>query len=1152
MNKAKHGKHRAADLAELQSLDVLFASHRFGEARLACERLLTKYPDNPALLHKLGTALIRLKEFDDAKATLKKAVALAPQDARIRNDLGIAHEKDDDLAAAETCYREALARAPNLAEAHSNLADLLIKLVRPDEAIAHAREAVRLTPSNPLCWQALGDALQMHGETQEAIGCFEKAVLLPPPNGKSYAELARAYLAQDRKDEAIAVLQKARLLFGDDPRILNDLGLALGSLKRFKEAQELFETAYRRLNEPTTLFNVLVNLRFMQKDAEMFALADEVLKHPQPNVALTPIFGQAAATCEWQLQERLLPHFLEWCALDNDMLTTAGQNLLWILPTPSVAPAAIRDIAEKVADTHRRQIRHYRLGISHARAHAARSKLRVGYLSSDFRQHAVNYFISGLLSHYDKQHFEVFCYSNLAERDEDDITAQYKKAVDGFVRVTEMDDTALARRIADDGIHILIDLSGYTAGMRMNVMYHRPAPVQATYVGYPFTTGIREIDYALADPCLNTPENAANFVEDILEIPASYYSCSGFPVVPDAGVAPPVTRNGYVTFGSLNNCYKLNRPTVAAWSRILARVPAARMILNNPRYSSPRTQENVLKEFEQHGIPRQRITIITGGHPQGSHLHWYEDIDIALDAFPQTGGTTSFEATWMGVPLITLAGEVLYQRLSYSILKNCGTEVEDLIAFDVDAYVDRAVALANDPARIAELHATLPANLRQSILGDPARHTRFFEEALIEGWNRKLPERPMFAAADFVYSTLDTPAAPLVATVQDPGNLYRYVVEEQGRWFAPEYALLGRLAAASDGLAVEVGGEPGFFSLELAHTGMRALCLSTSTVAGRLVRAAAGKSGIADRVEVRFQSARTNLLDRAELENVALLRIGVEANDGEAGPVANNPRFWAKNAPLVLLSVHCDGHIDLSTAGRLVGMGYAPYRQLPGLGCFVPCRLEETPDPYMLYLLLCPPERKATLLAAGLLVDAPQAIPAEGIAGLSSLSQKTDDPWRQMDEWVLHCARRGLDPALDVAARWGYLELGLQSQTTLMAAAPSTTRRMTLIRLLSALGRRDEAVSHLNQCIADMEQGAAQVTMPFLGPSPTWDEIPASDRLAEWLFAALVETRCRLAAHSTYFLADKDTAILSALSSIGFETSFSKGSQRARSARGDR
>jgi predicted O-linked N-acetylglucosamine transferase (SPINDLY family) len=900
--------------------------------------------------------------------------------------------------------------------------------------------------------------------------------------------------------------------------------------------------------EPAILYNVLSNIGLMRRIEDIFKLTDEVLKHPQPNVALSPLFGKTSEVCQWQLQEKLLPHFLEWCAIDDRKMTAAGHSLLMMLPIPSVTYKQIRSISERVTATYRHYVmRHYRLGIDHARAMRPQPKLRIGYLSGDFRMHPVNYFVAGQFSNYDKQFVEVYCYSNLDASMEDDITEQYRRAVDSFVPVAGMDDVALAQRIAADGIHLLIDLSGYTGETRLGVMFHKSAPLQLTYLGYPFTTGLKEVDYVLSDPWLNGPNNASGFVEEILEIPHSFISFSDFPVARE-DLTPPCRRNGYVTFGSLNNSYKLNRETVAAWSRILQQVPTSRLILNHPNYLLAITQENIFREFERHGIGRDRVSIITERHPKGRHLYWYLDIDIALDAFPQTGGTTTTEALWMGVPVVTLVGDVHYERLSYSVLKNCGTDIEDLIAFDLDAYIARAVRLAHDPERIAELHRVLPANIRHSLLCDPARQVRFYEEALIEGWNRKFPDQQKFTPETFAYARLNTPATPLVATVSDPDNLYRYVIEEQGRWFAPEYGLLKRMATHLDGQAVEIGAEPGFFGLELAHSGMRTLSLCASTVAGRQIRAAAEKGDMTERIEVRLESARSNLLDRAALENVALLRLGVEANDGNAGPVARNPAFWKSNAPVVLLSVHCDNQTDLSTAEKLAAMGYRLYRLLPGLGCFASYKVSEALDPYTLYLLACPPEREPPLVAAGILVSEPKPVAAEEVAALSNANQASD-PWQQMDEWIVHCATQAREPGQDAAVRLGYLQLALRAQQTLMESAPSTTRRISLARLLSDFGHRAEAISLLNQSVTEIEQGSAQVTTPFLPPSATWDAIPAGDRLAEWLFAGLIETRCRLAAHTSYFLSANELEPLELLSSIGFETDFSISAQRARLAR---
>lgn len=1133
--------------AALHAIEQSIAECRIDEARSGCERLLAQQPRNTELLHRLGIILITLKDSGRATQVLEQAARHAPKDARLHNDLGIAFEKNGEFGPAEEAYRKALRLAPNLPEAHSNLADLLLKMERPGEAIPHAQKGIELKPTDSLAWQALGDALLMHGKTDEAIATYEKAIQLPNPQLKAFTALARTYVPRGRRDEAIKVLREGRTRFSDDPKILNDLGLALGSMKRYEEAQELFETAYRHLQEPATLYNVLTNLGFMKKSAEMFALENEVLKQPQPNVALSPLFGEASASCNWGLQERLLPHFMQWCAMDDRKLTAAGQNMLLLMPIPSVTPAMIKNLAERIAATHRRQTKHYEFMPDHAPAMSSQSKLRIGYLSGDFKLHVVNYFASGQFSHYDKQYLEVYCYSNLDTSEEDEITDQYRAAVDRFINVTGLDEKELVQQINNDGIHVLIDLAGYTGASRLNVMCHRPAPVQMTYLGYPFTTGLKEVDYVLSDPWLNGPENAAAFVEQNLEISPSFISSGKLPASRE-NLEPPFLRNDYITFGSFNNCYKLNRPTIAVWSRILTQVVDSRLVLNNPRYKSPLTQENIFKEFEQNGIPRERIAIVTDRHPKGIHLYWYQDIDISLDAFPQTGGTTTFESLWMGVPVVTLVGSVHYERLSYSIMKNCGTDIDDLIAFNTEEYVNRAVALARNRQRIANLHAMLSRNMRESILFDPARQVRHYEDSLIEGWNRKFPDQPKFTPETFVYTRLNTPAVPLVATVSDPDNLYRYVIHEQGRWFAPEYGMLEKLAQHLQGLAVEIGGEPGFFSLELARTGMQALSLSTSTVAGRLIRAAAEKDGIGERIEVRLESARTSLLDRAKLENVGLLRIGVEANDGNAGPIVKNPLFWKSNAPLVLLSVHSGNGADLSTAVKLSAMGYRLYRLLPGLGCFAPYSLEEALDPYTLYLLACPPEREPPLITAGILVPEPEPIPPEEVAALSNAGQ-TADPWQQMDEWVVHCTRKVHDSNKESGVRLGYLQLALKAQQTLVDSAPSTTRRISLARLLSDIGRRAEAISLLNQSVVEIEQGSAQVTLPFLAPSGTWDDIPPGDRLAEWLFAGLIETRCRLAAHSTYFLSANELEPLDLLPSVGFETDFSRNVQRARLAR---
>lgn len=1135
----KHNTRRGWTSERQNTISGLLAKKDFLSAAKLCRGWLAETPDNPELLHQLGVISEQLGLHREACDLLQRARRLSSPSADLCNNLAIALESTGDLQAAETAYYEALRINPHHPESHGNLATLLLKVDRPAEALTHAEQALKLQPNNPLHWVAAGDAFQVVGRFEEAAEVLRHALTLSRVPRRAYTSLARIYFLLRRDEDALFVLQKAIDSIGEDPLLLNDLAMALGSLKRYEEAQPLFERAYEQLQDPVALFNIVQNLSRMKCWEDLFALEAEVLRHPQPNTAIPSLFGAAASTCNWDLIDRLLPHVLEWFeAEESNKITVAIQNVLYLMPQSSVAPMDIRRTLERVAQKKRKIYSHSQPAFDYAPAFETQKKLRIGYLSGDFRVHAVNTFFSGLLSFYDKAYFEVYCYSNLSAESEDDITAQYKRAVDAFINVSEMNDIELAQRIHSDGIHILIDLSGYTAASRLSVMFYRPAPVQACYLGYPFTTGMEEVDYYLADRWLNGPENARHFTERILEIEASFITTGEHTIYPRSFV-PPVQRNGYITFGSLTNCYKLNREVIATWSRVVLSVPNARIILNHPNYSLELTRSFVLNEFEKHGVSQDRVTLVWDRHPEGSHLYWYEDIDIALDTFPLTGGTTTFESLWMGVPMITHVGDVYYERLSCSILMNCGVAMDDLIANDEDEFVAKAMRLAGDPEKVANLRQVLCEELPRSILCDASRHVRFFEQALIEGWNGKFPERPLYTPANYEYLPLSTPAAPWVATVNVPGNLHRYVVQEQGRWFAPEYSMLSILAPHVKGIAVEIGSEPGYFSLELAQSGVPAISLSTSTVSAKLTEAAAMKAQIADSVHVVLESPLTGLLDRLERADVGILRIGVEANDGRAGVVEQNPYFWTHNRPLVLLGIHSKDQPDLSVAGQLSKQGYIHYRFVPGVMAFQRHSFETALDPYVLYLLACPEEHVDRLKAAGLVIDQLTTLPEQQMLALMSAGQSAD-PQSQLDEWVVGAAMRAYDALLGLADRLTSLMSAIEVQESLLQSAPSITRRLTLARLLSDAGRRAEAVAQLSLALSEIEQGSSTVTMPFLAPSATWDTVASGDHLAEWLFSSILETRCRLAAHSTYFLSPQDVSQLELLNQVGMTTEFSR------------
>jgi len=346
-------------------------------------------------------------------------------------------------------------------------------------------------------------------------------------------------------------------------------------------------------------------------------------------------------------------------------------------------------------------------------------------MSSDLRDHPVAYFALPIFQHYDRSRFEIVCYTcHPAPPDPVQIYVQQQVAAMRFM--LEASDAEIAQRIADDDLDILFELGGSTRYNRLEVMAYRAAPVQASWLGYPHSAGLETIDYILVDPYLK-PEDPALLIEKPLEMPESWVSLGpiGFRNEP-IEVALPEERQGALTFGTMNSPYKYTPQLFALWASVMRRVENSRFLFVRSEAAAPCFRENVSREFETHGIARDRIEC--AAPMRGRHLQHYNRIDIALDTAPQTGGTTTCETLWMGVPVATLVGEAFFERLSYSNLSNAG--LGDLCAFSPEQYVEIAVALAADRPRRRELRRTLRSGLRQTPLGDSVRWVRHFEATI--------------------------------------------------------------------------------------------------------------------------------------------------------------------------------------------------------------------------------------------------------------------------------------------------------------------------------------------------------------------------------------------------------------------------------------
>ncbi|HEY0834275.1 MAG TPA: hypothetical protein VGE72_10250, partial [Azospirillum sp.] len=366
----------------------------------------------------------------------------------------------------------------------------------------------------------------------------------------------------------------------------------------------------------------------------------------------------------------------------------------------------------------------------HANPPDPERRLRVGYVSADLGYHPVGYFLAPVLPAHDRRAVEVFCYS--AKR-EDGLTRRLRAAADHWRPIHGLDEAAVAAMIAADGIDILVDLAGHTGGNRLTVFARKPAPVQATWAGYVGTTGLSAMDALIADARHMPPGTEPTAVERVVRLPDGYVCVLPREGAPDVGPLPALA-NGHVTFGCFNNRVKLSAPTLALWARLLNRLPTARLLLKTHQFDDPRVCAHLLAEFAGLGGDAARVDL--SGRAEHADLPgWYNRVDVALDPFPYSGGLTTLEALWMGVPVVTLGGgDRFCSRHSAGHLTVAG--LERCIAPDADAYVDRAAGLAGDLPGLAALRSGLRARMAASPLCDGERFARNLETVYREMWRR--------------------------------------------------------------------------------------------------------------------------------------------------------------------------------------------------------------------------------------------------------------------------------------------------------------------------------------------------------------------------------------------------------------------------------
>ena len=704
-DRAKRGGATAKTDTRPGSLFTLALQHHqkgeLAEAEQLYQEVLALAPDHDGALHYLGVIACQVGRFDLAEGLIGQAVRLRPDCAEAHNNLGTAlwHQGKLSLAAAE--FEHALALKPGYAEAHNNLGNVLKDCGSPAKAVTHYHQALALKPGYAEAHNNLGSVLQSLGRLTEAVTHYQQALSQKVIYPEAHNNFGNALARLGRLPEAMAHYEHSLRQRPGYAEAHNNLGAAMIHQGRLAEAASCFATALSlKPNFPGALNNLGTALQSQGR-------AEEALGHFERAVALKPDYEEAHRN------------------LVYGRLYHPETGLADILSAARAWSAAHADRLQAAWPRHP------------ADPNAAHRRPKLGFVSGDFRDHVMGRLSIALLEALGRAGHAFVCYTN--HPIEDALSRRFKAAAAGWCPIHGLSDDAAAAQIRADAIDILFDLSGYTADNRLLLFAAKPAPVQVTWLGYPATTGMKAMDYLLADPVLVPAAADHHYQEKIIRLPAGYHLYQPQQGTPEVA-PPPHERNGFITFGSFNGVHKLSGPTIECWGRILRHVPASRLVLKAPGFTCPATCLRYQTMLEGWGIDRDRLTLIGRTSPT-EHSAAMSTVDIALDSFPYTGGATTVDTLWMGTPVITLAGETMAARLSASYLT--AINHAELIAWEVDQYVELAVALAHDPARISRLRESLRPSMKASPLCTEAVFVHHFEQACQRIWQRHCLSEPL-------------------------------------------------------------------------------------------------------------------------------------------------------------------------------------------------------------------------------------------------------------------------------------------------------------------------------------------------------------------------------------------------------------------------
>jgi protein O-GlcNAc transferase len=702
-------------------LTQLYLANRHAEGADWGERALARHPRELELLNIQGVLLRKLKRFPEALAALDQAAKLNPNNAAVQSNRGNVLLDLDDGVRAEAVFTKLVRADPRNAEYLRQLGRALYKQDKRAAAMSRARQAVALRKTMVDAWLDMAGMLNDEHKRTEAEEVLDKALAANPDNTKILEARAVILRRAQQMRRADAYLVGLLPKFPEAGWLHYQIGITCADIDRERANLHLRKAVAQdpdNLEWLMALIESLERTRTGDEGAnieESYQLAKRALALDPTQSAHVKILNEVLIrVCAFDE----LPRLGDFATVGR-LFASTGRHTALLKQLAQVKTLEDRyELLEQhqiwgrliEADAARRPIKR-------PPARPADGKIRLGFMSSDLRSHPVGYFALPLFEHVDPR-FEIYCYSFYQGASADRMQEFFASKSTAYRWEPEMGSQDAAQMIADDQLDILLELGGTTHMNKLDVMAYRPAPKQGSWLGYPHSAGLTTIDYLVTDPH-NTPPRRDLLIEQPLMMPKSWIAL-GRMVFSDSHVITPglpEDRNGVLTFGTANNPHKYNPEMIEVWSRVLSATPGSRFMFIRPEGGTATFRSNLQAEFAKHGIAADRIVFST---IRGAHMPFYNQVDISLDTFPLTGGTTTTEALWMGVPVVSLIGEAFFERLSASILANSG--LADLATDDKDEFVRIAVALAADPAR----RRTLRENMRDQVKAGPLGQTEQF------------------------------------------------------------------------------------------------------------------------------------------------------------------------------------------------------------------------------------------------------------------------------------------------------------------------------------------------------------------------------------------------------------------------------------------